>query len=309
MSLVFAGGPSSVNNITRAIGDLFDVLPDAVIVVDVAGRIAFANSAVRRVLGYEAGELVGRPLGQLVPERYREQHEHHVAQFRKQGTPRPMSTRPVLYARAKSGEEVPVSISISNVDLSGERYSVAVIRDAAVVREQLDRALAQAESDVLTGIGNRLNLTRRMQSALAAGRPFALLFLDLTQFKLVNDRYGHRIGDEALRVVAKRIQALVRAKDLAVRFGGDEFVILLDMLSDERLVEMRADAIVHSLSQPFRIDNVSLTIGVNIGGAIFPRDGRTEGDLIAVADRNMYRAKQSRRPYCIDPAPAGRDVA
>jgi len=298
-----------VNNIIRAIGDLFDILPDAVIVVDGTGRIAFANAAVRRVLGYEAAELVGQPLGRLIPERYRAQHERQVAQFREHGLPRAMGSRPVLYALGKSGEEVPVSISISNVDLSGKRYSVAVIRDAAAVRDQLDMAIAQAESDVLTGIGNRLYLTRRMQSALAAGRPFALLFLDLTQFKLVNDRYGHKIGDEALRVVAKRIQALVRAKDMAVRFGGDEFVILLDMPPEARLVEMRVAAIVHSLSQPFRIDNVSLTIGVNIGGAIFPRDGRTEGDLIMVADRNMYRAKQSRRPYCIDPGPAEGEVS
>lgn len=293
---------SSLSNVA----DLFDVLPDAVIVIDGAGRIAFANSAVRRVLGYAAEELVGQPLGRLIPESYRTQHEHQVAQFRKRGQPGAMGSRPVLQALSKTGEEVPVSISIANLDLQGERFSVAVIRDAAVVRDRLREAIAQAESDALTGMGNRLYLARRMQAALAAGRAFGLLFLDLRQFKRLNDEHGHRIGDEVLRLVAKRIQALVRARDVAVRLGGDEFVILVDRVSDPNLLALRAAAIAKSIEQPFRIDSVSGMIGVNIGGAIHPRDGNTEEDLLAVADRNMYRAKRSEQPYCIDQGPTGR---
>ena len=286
-----------------AIADLFDILPDAVIVVDGAGRIAFANSAVHRVLGYAAAELVGQPLGRLVPENYRTQHERHLEQFRSQGQPRAMGSRPVLYALGKSGTEVPVSISISNLDIQGERFSVAVIRDASAVRDRLREAIVQAESDVLTGIGNRLHLTQRMQKLLAAGRPFGLLFLDLKQFKRLNDEHGHKIGDEVLRLVAKRIQALVRTQDVAVRLGGDEFVVLLDLISNPQLLAVRASAIVESIEQPFRIDGVSGMIGVNIGGAIHLRDGNTEEELLAVADRNMYRAKRSQQPYCIDPSP------
>ncbi|HEV8260762.1 MAG TPA: sensor domain-containing diguanylate cyclase [Burkholderiales bacterium] len=289
-----------------AVADLFDVLPDAVIVVDGAGRIVLANSGVRRVLGYAAEELVGQPLGRLIPENYRAQHDRHLAQFRSQGQPRAMGSRPVLHALGKSGTEVPVSIAISNLDIQGERFSVAVIRDASIVRDRLREAIVQAESDVLTGIGNRLHLTHRMQTLVAGGRPFGLLFLDLRQFKRLNDEHGHKIGDEVLRLVAKRIQALVRAQDVAVRFGGDEFVILFDFISDPRLLAARAAAIVESIEQPFQIDSVSGMIGVNIGGAIHPRDGISEEDLIAAADRNMYRAKRSQQPYCIDQSPTDR---
>ena len=178
------------------VADLFDVLPDAVIVVDGAGRIAFANTAVRRALGYAAEELVGQPLGRLIPQSYRTQHEHHLARFREQGQPRAMGSRPVLQALSKTGEEVPVSISIVNVDLQGERFSVAVIRDAAVVRDQLREAIAQAESDALTGMGNRLYLSRHVQAALTAGRSFGLLFLDLRRFKRMNNpRLKVRVSD------------------------------------------------------------------------------------------------------------------
>jgi diguanylate cyclase (GGDEF)-like protein/PAS domain S-box-containing protein len=294
-----------MNASLNTVADLFDVLPDAVIVVDGAGRIALANSAVHRVLGYAAVELVGQPLGQLIPENYRTQHERHLTQFRRQGQPRAMGSRPVLHALGKSGTEVPVSISISNLDIQGERFSVAVIRDASMVRDRLREAIVQAESDILTGIGNRLHFSRRMQTLLAAGRPFGLLFLDLRQFKRLNDEHGHNIGDEVLRLVARRIQALVRAQDMAVRFGGDEFVILIDLISDPQLLAARAAAIVESIEQPFRIENVSGSVGVNIGGALYPRDGNTDEELLAVADRNMYRAKRLQQPYCIDEGPTG----
>ncbi len=291
---------SSLSNVA----DLFDVLPDGVIVIDALGRIALANTAACRLLGYAADELAGQPLGQLIPESYRKQHERRVAQFRESGQPRAMGSRPVLYALAKSGKEVPVSISIANIDLAGGRFSVAVLRDAALVRDQLRAAVAQAETDPLTGLGNRLHLSNRMQTALAAARPFGLLFLDLRHFKQFNDEHGHKIGDDVLRLVAKRIQALVRARDVAVRFGGDEFVILVDLMSDPRLLASRASAMVESIEQPFRIDGLSGRIGINVGGAIHPRDGNTEEELLALADRNMYRAKRSEQPYCIDEAAA-----
>lgn len=284
-----------------AVADIFEILADAVIVVDEAGRIAYANGAVQRVLGYAPAELTGRPLDALVPEEYRVPHRLHMQAFREQGRPRAMGQRPVLYALAKSGREVPVSIAISNLYTEGRCFSVAVVRDASVVRDRLTEAIAQAESDSLTGIGNRLYLSRRIRKSLASGRPFGLLFLDLRYFKRVNDEHGHKVGDELLRLVARRIQSLVRAEDAAVRLGGDEFVIFFDRISESEPLAMRAAAIVASIEKPFLIGDTSGTIGVSIGGAIHPRDGGSEEALIAAADRNMYRARHAGAAYCGDP--------
>ena len=289
----------------RDITDLFDVLPDAVIVVDALGHIAFANSAVRSLLGYEPDELLGLAHTCLIPEAFRSAHEHHVRRFQKNGPPGAMGKRPVLYALSKSGQELPVSISIANIDLEGGRFSVAVIRDAASVRDQLHAAVAQAETDPLTGLGNRLHLSNCMRAALKARKPFALLFLDLSQFKHFNDEHGHQVGDDVLRLVARRIQGVVRAHDVAIRYGGDEFVILLDMVEDPDLVAARSMTVVESIQQPFMTGGVSAAIGVNVGAALHPRDGDSEESLVALADYNMYRAKHSGVAYVMGPRDTG----
>ncbi len=283
----------------RQMADLFDVLPDAVLVVDGLGRIAFANAAVFRVLGYRADELSGRPHTCLIPHPLRARHEEHQRRFLENGRPGAMGTRPVLYALSKAGQELPVSISIANIELDDGRYSVAVVRDAAVVRDQLRAAITQAETDTLTGLGNRLHLSSCLQTRLTARRPFALLFLDLSKFKRFNDERGHQSGDEVLRLVAKRLQGLVRANDVAIRYGGDEFVILLDKVADPDLVAARSAAVVSSIEQPFKVDGISATIGVNVGAAMYPRDGASEETLVSLADRNMYRAKQRGVAYIL----------
>lgn len=275
---------------------LLDVFPDAVLLIDGSESIVFANAAVRKILGHRPERLSGRPLSDLLPERYRELHARNVAEFRASKRSTAMSDRPVLLALHASGEEVPVSISIANVDLTGDQLTLAVIRDAAPVWDRLGKATATAESDSLTGLGNRLALTRRVGATIEAKRAFGLLFLDLTQFKVFNDEHGHLAGDELLRLVGRRLSALVRADDVAVRLGGDEFVLLLDGLSNPLDLQARLRDVEEKLEKPFRLRGVGpASTGVDIGGALYPQDGESEVDLLAVADERMYRAK-GRRP-------------
>ena len=282
-----------------ALGALFNALPDAMLVVDGEGRIVFTNAAVGDLLGYTADELIGKPLGCLIPERQRSAHESHFSRFHELGKPAPMGVRPIRQALHKSGREVPISNSIANLDLDGERFSVAVMRDGGEIHSEITRATVQAETDLLTGIGSRLCLSRFMQAALATSSPFSLLFLDLKKFKPFNDNYGHEVGDEVLQIVAKRLQAQIRSEDLATRFGGDEFVLVFDGSIDIELLEQRAASIAASVVRPFHIGELSSSVGVSIGGAIFPRDGGSEAELLKVADQNMYQAKQSDVPYYV----------
>ena len=283
-----------------ALGDLFNLLPDAIIVVDVTGSIVFANSDVNELLGYPVGELVGQPLMCIIPENYRQAHALHLARFRDHGKPTAMGARPLLSALHKSGQEIPVSISIANLDLDGERYSVAVMRDSGELHSEITQATVKAETDVLTGVGNRLRLSREMQIAMTMSEPFGLLFLDLKKFKPFNDNYGHGVGDKVLQIVARRLQAQIRPEDLVVRLGGDEFVVMFEGLGSIELLELRAAGIARNLSQPFHIGDLSSTIGVNIGGAMYPRDSDTEDGLLKIADQNMYRAKQADVDYWVD---------
>jgi diguanylate cyclase (GGDEF)-like protein/PAS domain S-box-containing protein len=279
------------------LGDLFNVLPDAIIVVDGAGMIVFANAAVSGLLDYSADELIGQSLNCLIPENYRTAHESHFAKFYDRGKPTSMGVRPLLSALHKSGRQIPISVSIANFDLDGERYSVAVIRDSGKLHSEITQATAQAETDVLTGLGNRLRLSREMQTALTGSRPFGLLFLDLNKFKPFNDNHGHEVGDKVLQIVARRLQAQIRSRDLAARIGGDEFVVMFAGLSGIELLKQRAVSIASSLNQPFHIGDLSSSVGVNIGGAIYPQDSESEEGLLNIADQNMYQAKQAGLDY------------
>ncbi len=282
------------------IGDLLDVLPDTVVMVDARGRLAFVNQAARRLLGYEPGELIDRPLSILLPEALRARHEAMVDAFRRDGQTTLMGSRPVLHALHKLGHLVPVSISLCNIVLDGEALSVAVIHDASTMNRQLDRALQMAETDDLTELGNRLHLSKRIQERLVSGAPFALLFIDLTQFKQLNDRHGHETGDEVLRITAQRLRAQVRDGDVAARLGGDEFVMLLDGLSRPDALAERAAGVARHLARTVQIGELSLHLTASIGGAFYPRDGQTESTLLAVADRRMYEAKRRQATHCVE---------
>ena len=213
------------------LGDLFNVLPDAIVVVDGAGMIVFANAAVSGLLDYSVDELIDKSVSCLIPENYRMLHESHFAKFHDHGKPTSMGARPILSALRKSGMEIPISISIANLDLDGERYSVAVMRDSGRLHSEITRATVQAETDVLTGISNRLRLSREMQAELAALRPFGLLFLDLKKFKPFNDNHGHAYGDRVLQTLAERLMQCVRESDTVARLSGDEFAVILDDLA------------------------------------------------------------------------------
>lgn len=284
---------------TLELGDLFNVLPDTIIVVDGDGRIVFANTAISGLLAYSADELIGQSLSCLIPENFRMAHESYFADFHDGGKPASMGDRPLLSALHKSGKKIPVSISIANFDSDGERYSVAVMRDGGKLHSEITRASVQAETDVLTGIGNRLQLSRELQSALVSKRPFGLLFLDLKKFKSFNDNHGHALGDKVLQIVARRLLAQIRYQDLAARIGGDEFVVVLAGIARVELLEQRANSIARNLNQPFHIGDLSSSVEVNIGGAIYPQDSDTEEGLLEVADRNMYRAKQFGLAYYV----------
>ncbi|PIW58647.1 transporter substrate-binding domain-containing protein [Shewanella sp. CG12_big_fil_rev_8_21_14_0_65_47_15] len=159
------------------------------------------------------------------------------------------------------------------------------------------RLLYVASHDALTQLPNRALLDDRLSQALLSHQReqahFALLFVDLDGFKQINDHYGHPIGDELLVRVAQLLSKVVRGSDTVARFGGDEFVILLNRVQDLDAATQVADNILQSLSSPFTIEGVNVDITVSIGVVIYPRDGDTAIGLLKKADQLMYQAKSA----------------
>lgn len=153
-----------------------------------------------------------------------------------------------------------------------------------------------ANHDVLTGLPNRLRamneLSRRLERLLDKST-LAIIFLDLNGFKPVNDRHGHGVGDELLKSVAHRLRQTVRESDHTSRYGGDEFLILMNCGSEHLEAEVVAERIAERLAEPFYVGDLELKISASIGIALCPNDGMSVEELVAVADKHMYVAKRN----------------
>ena len=166
-------------------------------------------------------------------------------------------------------------------------------------RVQVEQALREVNVDRLTGLPNRNVFHDRLEMDIKKANrsklPLALLFIDLDHFKEINDTLGHQIGDLLLQQVGHRLQSYVRETDTVARLGGDEFTITLSDLHDLDTVTDVAQKIRHDLSQPFRLGAEWAYISCSIGITLYPRDGRTVGDLLRNADQAMYQSKDHGR--------------
>lgn len=169
----------------------------------------------------------------------------------------------------------------------------------ARLRDSERRLQAQAHTDPLTGLANRLLLDARLQQSMQAARrnhlQLAVLLVDLDSFKPINDSYGHAIGDEVLRLVATRLRGAVREVDTVARAGGDEFVVVLHSIGDVADAERIAEKIVSDLSQPMRVLGLPLEIGASVGIALFATGEMNMAELRRRADQAMYAAKSAGR--------------
>jgi diguanylate cyclase (GGDEF)-like protein/PAS domain S-box-containing protein len=177
--------------------------------------------------------------------------------------------------------------------------AVETLQDVSNQKEYETKLEFQANHDALTGLANRYLLTDRLNQAIAHAtrdkRLLSLLFIDLDNFKTINDTLGHDIGDQLIQETAKRIQSIIRTGDTVARFGGDEFVVLLFAPEDEDYVSNVVQRISQEVTTSFPHGGQTLNIGSSIGIAMFPEDGLTAETLMMKSDRAMYRAKASNK--------------
>jgi diguanylate cyclase (GGDEF)-like protein len=177
---------------------------------------------------------------------------------------------------------------------------------AMQVKEEIDRAKQQlehrADHDALTGLINRSRFDALIQHKLAAcelaGDRLALLYLDIDEFKQINDVHGHAIGDELLCLFAERLKAGLRELDLVARVGGDEFAAVLDGIDPDRAWAI-AKELVNRLSRPYVIEHLTLQVSASIGVAAYPASGATAQTLLKAGDAAMYAAKHRGKRQCV----------
>ena len=193
----------------------------------------------------------------------------------------------------------PISPSDDEIELI---RSTARLAGVAIEKKQSEMKLKRmAHMDQLTGLPNRALFMDRLNQALAQARrqelKIAVLFIDLDRFKVINDRYGHKTGDNVLKEVARKLRLCVRKMDTVARLGGDEFTIVLTEVSDAKDVAMVAQKVIDALTEPQQIDGEEYVIGGSIGISLYPQNGEDVDTLLANADAAMYQAKEEGDSY------------
>jgi diguanylate cyclase (GGDEF)-like protein/PAS domain S-box-containing protein len=254
------------------------------------GTIRNCNEAFARILGWEREELIGRNIQNLLLD----------GTFRSSLLPRleRLGNLSNVEARLRhrDGSTVWVLENLTKTDEapSGAPFIEGIIVDITSRKRAEDRLLHDALHDALTGLANRALFMDRLDHVIRRARRqgflFAVLFLDLDRFKLVNDSFGHLSGDQLLVAVAVRIASAIRTEDTVARIGGDEFAVLLDGIRDEEEAHQAAVRLQGSLARPFDAGGRDVFVTASIGIAVGNGDGRPD-DLLRDADTAMYHAK------------------
>ncbi|CAG2132132.1 Inosine-5'-monophosphate dehydrogenase [Cupriavidus yeoncheonensis] len=272
---------------------VFEATLDGVMVTDLNGTIERVNPAFTQLTGYSRDEAVGQTprmlnSGEQSPAFYQALwHE-----LRENG-----SWQGEIWNRRKNGELYLEYLSISGIynhDGKCTHYA-AIFSDITQRRMDEERLNHLAMHDALTALPNRTLFSERLKQAIArakrAARRVAVLFIDLDRFKLINDTMGHGVGDQALKVIARRLKEAIRESDTVARLGGDEFTVIVEEIEDIRHVVQIAQALLNVVGQPIEANGQTVFVTPSIGISIYPDDGTDPKQLLMQADRAMYEAK------------------
>ncbi|MDH5636853.1 MAG: EAL domain-containing protein [Nitrospinota bacterium] len=277
----------------RIAAKIYESSEEGVVVTDREGIIQFVNPAFTTITGYSPEEALGRNPSILRSGRHTQEfYELMWGSLRAEGR-----WEGEIWNRNKNGEAYLERLRITSIkDTAGRTtHYTAIFSDLTQIRDTEEKIRYQAYHDILTGLPNRSLYFDRVRQAITraqrAGKKLGVMFLDLDDFKKINDRLNHSAGDLMLQGVATRLVSCLRETDTVARIGGDEFTILLEDVDGEKQSSVVAEKIMRSISEPYFYNSEELFVSTSLGISIYPADGATVEDLIKNADIAMYHAK------------------
>ncbi len=314
-------GPAELRSVARQFNRMLDVRADAeealraseerlhgivhmaaeaIVVVDEQFNVVLFNPTAEAIFGCTAADAIGAGVERFIPPRLREVWRQYMAGFVTGGANAiRMGDHAEIFGLRADGEEFPLEISLSRITHSGKPLYSAVLNDLSARRRDEARLNALANYDPLTALPNRAMFHQRLQRSLVHAQRFneglAVLFLDLDRFKNVNDTLGHDAGDRLLQLVAGRLKGCLREADTLARLGGDEFGLLIEQVTDTRLVGSVARKLLQAIAEVLMLDGQEYHITASIGISAYPADGSDATTLLKNADIAMYRAKDRGR--------------
>ncbi|MDZ7839460.1 MAG: diguanylate cyclase [Gammaproteobacteria bacterium] len=271
---------------------------DAVLSTNIAGNVTYLNKVAEDMTGWSSQEAVGRPLAevfQIVNGTTREPAPNPMTQAVQENRTVGLSANCILIRR--DGVESNIEDSAAPIRDRGGTVigAVIVFHDISMARSVVQQMAHLAQHDILTGLPNRLLFGDRLAHTIVLdhrhGRQCAVLYIDLDNFKDINDARGHSLGDQILQAIAKRLLTCVRGSDTVCRQGGDEFVILLSEISRPEDAARSAEKLLAALAKPYNVAGEIFHVSASIGISLYPGDATHAEALVRNADSAMFHAK------------------
>jgi diguanylate cyclase (GGDEF)-like protein/PAS domain S-box-containing protein len=282
----------------REAASVFKYANEGIFMTDLEGTITDANEAFTAITGYTRQEAIGK--NPKILQSGRHSHAFYKTMFKTLHTTGKWSSE--IWNRRKDGQEFVARQTVSVIkDGKGEPFRyLSLFSDITEFKENEERLRQLSERDPLTGLPNRLELARQLVAAISRAvqksTPLAVAYIDLDDFKAINDANGHPTGDQVLRIVGSRLASSFRHSDILGRIGGDEFVAIIEQVSPGRSMDKIMLRVLSDMRKAFRVGDQSFYLSASIGVSWLRQDEPLDGDqLIRQADQAMYQAKQAGR--------------
>jgi diguanylate cyclase (GGDEF)-like protein/PAS domain S-box-containing protein len=273
---------------------IFDSATEGIVITDGSGKILAINEAFTTITGYDQTETIGQnprllKSGQHDAEFYEQMWRH----LQEKGT-----WEGEIWNKKKDGTIYPEWLTINSIrnEHRETAYYFATFYEIGELKKREKQVAFMAYHDILTRLPNRSHLEHKLAKSLARvkaeGGKLALFYIDLDNFKNINDVFGHKQGDDLLVQVSQRLSSVLSGNDMLCRIGGDEFILLMENVDNESLIYLTAGRIQAVLKKTFLLDFKKIFINASIGISVFPGDGDSPLDLIRSADMAMHRAKR-----------------
>ena len=275
----------------------FENSNEGIIITDSKAKIVSTNRAFSKITGYRQNEIIGKKTSILNSGI----HDKNFFENMWESLKNHSTWQGEIWNKRKTGEIYPAWLSIAKAlnPKYNEEFYIAIFTDISSLKEADKKIHFYANHDVLTKLANRVQFESHLKSTIESCKrrnsKIALFFVDLDKFKDVNDTYGHTVGDEMLKTVAKRLEQSIRKEDFIARLGGDEFVLIIkDVKNSEDMITL-ACKLNENIKEPITLDDKVFFMTLSIGISIFPDHGKDSEDLIKNSDAAMYVVKENGR--------------
>ena len=284
-------------NANNIYAEVLKLSPFCIFLVDEKGTIKYCNRPAVKLFGYSEAELINQDIKKLIPKEFRNRHNIYVDSYMNNPIKKKIGREMNIYGQTKSGKLIPLDINLTPLKTSSGTQVICSVMDISEQKTTENNLIQMAKKDSLTKLPNRVALFEKLAAVIAKKRAdktsFAVLYVDLDNFKSVNDLFGHQVGDLLLVEIANRIFEACRTSDFIARVGGDEFIIVSENISSKIQAGNIAKRVMTKLADSLDILGNNIFLTTSIGIAIYPEDGKLINTLIKNSDTAMYDIKKS----------------